>query len=63
MEAADDISYCIADIEDAVEKDILDVEKLCALLIEESESILREFGLNVYDQTVFNNHRKSTKKI
>ena len=50
MEAADDISYCIADIEDAVEKDILDVDKLCALLREESESILREFGLNLYDQ-------------
>lgn len=51
MEAADDISYCIADIEDAVEKDILDVEKLCALLNEESESILGEFNLNVYDST------------
>ncbi|MBJ7223258.1 MULTISPECIES: dGTPase [unclassified Brenneria] len=28
MEAADDISYCIADLEDAVEKDILTVEQL-----------------------------------
>lgn len=28
MEAADDISYCIADLEDAVEKNILTVEQL-----------------------------------
>ncbi|MDX5628523.1 MULTISPECIES: dGTPase [unclassified Brenneria] len=28
MEAADDISYCIADLEDAVEKDILTIEQL-----------------------------------
>ncbi|MCL2891458.1 dGTPase [Brenneria tiliae] len=28
MEAADDISYCVADLEDAVEKDILTVEQL-----------------------------------
>jgi dGTPase len=33
MEAADDISYCYADIEDAVEKDILTVTHLCELLI------------------------------
>jgi dGTPase len=51
MEAADDISYCIADIEDAVEKDILDVEKLCVVLLEESKSILANFGLNEQDQT------------
>lgn len=51
MEAADDISYCIADIEDAVEKDILDVEKLCVVLIEESKAILREFNLDEQEQT------------
>jgi dGTPase len=51
MEAADDISYCIADIEDAVEKDILDVEKLCVVLLEESKSILASFGLDEQDQT------------
>ncbi|CAO95929.1 dGTPase [Erwinia tasmaniensis] len=28
MEAADDISYCVADLEDAVEKNIFDVEQL-----------------------------------
>jgi dGTPase len=32
MEAADDISYCLADIEDAVEKDIITVELLCTKL-------------------------------
>lgn len=32
MEAADDISYCFADIEDAVEKGILTVEQLISLL-------------------------------
>lgn len=34
MEAADDISYCYADIEDAVEKNILTVAQLCDLLTE-----------------------------
>jgi len=32
MEAADDISYCLADIEDAVEKDIISTEQLCQAL-------------------------------
>ena len=35
MEAADDISYCIADIEDAVEKDILKFDELLDKLKEE----------------------------
>ncbi|OCG69115.1 dGTPase [Gilliamella sp. Nev5-1] len=34
MEAADDISYCIADLEDAVEKKILTVKQLYAYLAE-----------------------------
>ncbi|QDD90248.1 dGTPase [Pseudomonas oryzihabitans] len=33
MEAADDISYCLADLEDAVEKGILSLERLSELLI------------------------------
>jgi dGTPase len=33
MEAADDISYCLADIEDSVEKGILDIDTLADLLI------------------------------
>ncbi|MGL4318976.1 MAG: dGTPase [Pseudomonas sp.] len=32
MEAADDISYCLADLEDAVVKGILDLDRLCDLL-------------------------------
>jgi dGTPase len=34
MEAADDISYCIADIEDAVEKQLLSLEELKVALLE-----------------------------
>jgi dGTPase len=34
MEAADDISYCVADLEDAVEKRIFSVEQLYQLLHE-----------------------------
>lgn len=33
MEAADDIAYCLADIEDSVEKGILDIESLGQLLL------------------------------
>jgi len=62
MEAADDISYCIADIEDAVEKDILDVEKLCVVLIEESKSILAKFSLDEQDQTFEKIINKALKK-
>ncbi|EKS7766285.1 dGTPase [Edwardsiella piscicida] len=35
MEAADDISYCVADLEDTVEKHLLSVEQLYALLKDE----------------------------
>src|SRR5690606_36980710 len=34
MEAADDIAYCLADIEDSVEKGILDIDTLQQLLVE-----------------------------
>ncbi len=34
MEAADDIAYCLADIEDSVEKDILTIARLHALLLD-----------------------------
>jgi dGTPase len=46
MEAADDISYCIADLEDAVEKGILDIEKLQSSLCDEFLSIQIEYGLD-----------------
>ncbi len=34
MEAADDIAYCLADIEDSVEKGIFSIEQLAQLLVE-----------------------------
>lgn len=42
MEAADDISYCLADIEDGVEKGILDCQKLASKLKETFEHIAGE---------------------
>jgi dGTPase len=45
MEAADDISYCLADLEDAVEKGILDTQKLKVALCEEYTKQLEKFGL------------------
>jgi len=42
MEAADDISYCIADIEDAVEKGILKFDELIVRLKEEYKSIIEK---------------------
>lgn len=44
MEAADDISYCLADIEDSVEKGILDIEQLSDLLIEKFASLWKTPG-------------------
>ena len=39
MEAADDIAYCLADIEDAVDKDILTIARLKELLIKTYQQI------------------------
>ncbi|PZP25757.1 MULTISPECIES: dGTPase [Pseudomonas] len=39
MEAADDISYCLADIEDSVEKGILDIDRLAQMLTEKFASL------------------------
>ncbi len=52
MEAADDISYCIADLEDAVEKGILGIEKLQASLCEEFLLLLSEFDLDPSKNTM-----------
>ncbi|WP_405630197.1 dGTPase [Pseudoalteromonas sp. Ld20] len=46
MEAADDISYCLADIEDAVEKDIISVELLCEKLKLHYKKALINFAIN-----------------
>ena len=45
MEAADDISYCLADLEDAVEKGILSVEQLVDALNTEFDLVSTEFAL------------------
>jgi dGTPase len=45
MEAADDISYCLADLEDAVEKEILDTKQLGQALCEEFSKLLHKFDL------------------
>lgn len=44
MEAADDIAYCIADIEDAVEKNIMDIKALSSRLIKAFEHISIRLG-------------------
>ncbi|WP_305419269.1 dGTPase [Photobacterium leiognathi] len=46
MEAADDISYGIADIEDAVEKGIINLEQLKIALDNEFENVSEAFKLN-----------------
>ncbi|TBR44834.1 dGTPase [Marinomonas agarivorans] len=48
MEAADDISYCLADLEDAVEKNILGVEQLKDKLLEEYASLAKKYALPEY---------------
>ncbi len=45
MEAADDISYCLADIEDAVEKDILSLEQVAELLKQQFSGCYPELSL------------------
>ncbi|MCY7296675.1 dGTPase [Alteromonas sp. a30] len=46
MEAADDISYCIADLEDAVEKHIIDLERLSEELSKAFAKQLKDFRLS-----------------
>ena len=46
MEAADDISYCLADIEDAVEKDIITTQLLCEQLKKQYQKALINLALN-----------------
>ncbi len=45
MEAADDISYCMADLEDAVVKGIISVDQLQRALITEYAKVIKEFEI------------------
>lgn len=53
MEAADDISYCIADLEDAVEKSILSVEQLYLALKHEWEKQKEGIQLKEEEEDLF----------
>ncbi|MEN4141181.1 dGTPase [Serratia marcescens] len=55
MEAADDISYCVADLEDAVEKSIFTVEQLYQHLIQEWGEVAPG---DLFDKTVASAFRK-----
>lgn len=47
MEAADDISYCLADIEDGVEKGILTTLELCELLEQRyTDTLVKQFKID-----------------
>lgn len=56
MEAADDISYCVADLEDAVEKRIFSIEQLYQHLYDARGS--HEKG-SLFSQVVENAREKS----
>ncbi|SFD72986.1 dGTPase [Pseudoalteromonas denitrificans] len=53
MEAADDIAYCLADMEDAVEKGFIRVETLKTLLIDEYKNISGKYKINNETQINF----------
>ena len=66
MEAADDISYCVADLEDAVEKNIFSVEQLyqhlCAVWGERKQGDLFEKVVNdAWRKSSTNQMRRSTE--
>ncbi|AVF35803.1 dGTPase [Rahnella sikkimica] len=58
MEAADDISYCIADLEDAVEKNIFSVEELYKYLMREWGDIGKN---DIFDKVVRTAYEKMDK--
>ena len=53
MEAADDISYCLADIEDAVEKGIVTVDVLCEKLKDQYQRTLLNLTLDDTEHQLF----------
>ncbi|KZN43774.1 dGTPase [Pseudoalteromonas luteoviolacea] len=52
MEAADDIAYCLADIEDAVEKGLLSVEAVTRLLTDEYAKQLNDLQVNQHSDFI-----------
>lgn len=62
MEAADDISYCYADIEDAVEKQILTVERLIELLKEAYKNLGGDIDGSDFNGKSFNDILRDAKK-
>lgn len=74
MEAADDISYCIADLDDAIDKKILDVEQLHTAILDTWKSLAKVAGFDkmimesgylptiaeiAYEKCGFETHNKS----
>ncbi|MDC9582096.1 dGTPase [Xenorhabdus sp. PR6a] len=60
MEAADDISYCIADLDDAVEKGIFNVEQLVEYLKKEWEENGGHRKGDLFESTVIQAYKKTT---
>ncbi|MGM0534047.1 MAG: dGTPase [Campylobacterota bacterium] len=63
MEAADDISYLTADLEDAVDKGLLNLDQVVGLITGRCEEISREYGLqhNELQKLVENFYQKVQK--
>jgi len=64
MEAADDISYLSADIEDAVDKGILSFEKIYELIIAQTKTVNKKYNTNttMLLDIVENNYKKAKQK-
>lgn len=64
MEAADDISYLSADIEDAVDKGILDFEKIYKLILNECDRVNEKYATQntLLKQIVEENYSKAKEK-
>lgn len=66
MEAADDISYCLADLEDAVEKGIFSIEQLFQYLTKEwgatvDGDLFDKTVKQAFDKTVYQQGHRSTE--
>ncbi|WP_154223662.1 dGTPase [Marinicella rhabdoformis] len=61
MEAADDMAYCLADIEDAVEKGILNLSQLSGLIVKTFHALGGD--VDASNITSFNHSEKSLKRV